>query len=431
MATASLVQFLYAGVKDTLGNPVASGTASFYVPGSTSETITIYKDRAQAETLAQPVTLDAAGAAEVYVAAQCEIVIKDSLGVQKRLTANGASVEDAQVNVTWNSTREPLSTAFTALETSLGPGASYAESGSTGVVARTYHDAVHTYISPFDFGAVGDGSADDTIPVQRALNRAIATGLPLFLSAVHKTTTTITGTGSVEIVGTGSGIAKLVPTSASFTGLTLTGATLRLSGFSVLEPKGIYTSSALLLQATTAAMVNDVAVTGYFGFNATLCALAMFTNCTATLCSTSFYVADSKSGCIGCTSTTASTDISAVTGYPIDIGNSWTPTGTSGHDLGGGEYSYGGTGSVVAARVAGVPFQSDLTISLTLSIPAGTTTAQAITITFAAGLIPNAVLSVVASNGYITAKNTRQAIIAPPATTGGDPTTVFVIITAY
>lgn len=431
MATASLVQFLYAGVKDSLGNPVASGTARFYVPGSTSETITIYKDRAQAETLSQPVTLDAAGAAEVYVASQCEIVIKDSLGVQQRLTANGASVEDAQVNVTWNSTREPLSTAFTALETSLGSGASYMESGSTGVVSRSYHDAVHTYISPFDFGAVGDGLADDTIPVQRALNRAIATGLPLFLSAVHKTTSAITGSGSVEIVGTGAGIAKIVPTASSFDGMTLTGATLRLSGFSVLSPKGASGPLAIVLSASTSAKIDGVSVTGYVGIDTNLCSLAMITNCTATLCYLSFYVADGKSGCIGCTSTSAAIDISAVTGYPIDIGNSWTPVGSKGRSLGGGDYSCTGAGAVVDTRINSVPFQSDAVISVTLSIPAGTTTAQETLINFPASVVPNVIASVIASNGYITARNTRQVLVWPPATTGVDPTTVFLTITAW
>ncbi len=44
------------------------------------------------------------------------------------------------------------------------------DQGGTGAVDQTVAAKLRHMVSPFDFGAVGDGVADDTLPVQRALN---------------------------------------------------------------------------------------------------------------------------------------------------------------------------------------------------------------------------------------------------------------------
>jgi hypothetical protein len=290
---------------------------------------------------------------------------------------------------------------------------------------------MHTHISPFDFGAAGNGTTDDTTAVQRALNRAIATGLPLLLDGIFKTTSGLSATGSVTIVGIGMETAKIVPAAGSYTALTIHGDNIRLSGFSVLSPAK--TATGILLQAATVggARVDSVSASGSTAFSSPTVDVAMFTNCVATDCTTGFEVANSQSGCIGCLSSATSTNISAVTGQPIDIGNSWTPDGTSPHAGTSGDLSYAGAGTVSSSRICGVPFQSDFTAALTVAIPNGTTSSDVTTVTFTAALCPNGVTSVVASRGYVTAiPGTRQVGLYPPATTSGT-TTVCVLVTGY
>jgi hypothetical protein len=82
----------YCGVRDETGAPVASGHIYFYEPGSTATAISVYSDIA-GTPLAQPVALDAAGRAEVYVATKYECKVVDALGSTKRLAvrSGGAS----------------------------------------------------------------------------------------------------------------------------------------------------------------------------------------------------------------------------------------------------------------------------------------------------------------------------------------------------
>lgn len=120
MATASLVKWLYfSGAQDETGAPIASGTATFYQPGSTSVQITVYSDAAATATIAQPVPLDAGGRAEVFIKTNCEIKVIDAAGVQKRLTVSAESVESGQVHCTYGSSPVTLDAALTSIEASL------------------------------------------------------------------------------------------------------------------------------------------------------------------------------------------------------------------------------------------------------------------------------------------------------------------------
>lgn len=66
----------------------------------------------------------------------------------------------------------------------------------TGAVVRTVQDELRQDVTPRQFGAVGDGVADDTLAVQRAANQAAAVGAFLVVTpGNYRTTDTITVPG--------------------------------------------------------------------------------------------------------------------------------------------------------------------------------------------------------------------------------------------
>lgn len=76
---AVLIDILAAGAIDTDGSALASGTAYVYQIGTTQKA-TIYSDSDLTLPVSNPVTLDAAGRAEVYAATAVRLVLEDSDG---------------------------------------------------------------------------------------------------------------------------------------------------------------------------------------------------------------------------------------------------------------------------------------------------------------------------------------------------------------
>lgn len=88
---------------------------------------------------------------------------------------------------------------------SLGAGVGYAPE-ATNAVARTVQSKLREIVSVEDFGAVGDGVADDTSAIQAAINYigAAGGGVVRLPKGVYKTTSTLTiDYNSVELVGDG------------------------------------------------------------------------------------------------------------------------------------------------------------------------------------------------------------------------------------
>ena len=86
------------------------------------------------------------------------------------------------------------------LESSAGSNAVGFIQAGTGAVARTMQGKAREWVTPEDFGAVGDGVADDTVAVQAALNAVPAGGI-LRINRLYKIATTITITKPVRIMG--------------------------------------------------------------------------------------------------------------------------------------------------------------------------------------------------------------------------------------
>ena len=106
---ASLVKWLhFSGARDETGAPVSSGNAYFWMPNSTSAPAAIYSDAGETNPIAHPIALDAAGRAEVYVVTDCEIVIKDVFGAQKRLSTSAEGIKAQQVYAAFQGTPDTL-----------------------------------------------------------------------------------------------------------------------------------------------------------------------------------------------------------------------------------------------------------------------------------------------------------------------------------
>jgi len=374
---ASLVKWLkFSGAMNATGAPISSGTAKFTVPGSTSQAITVYADPAATQPLTQPVALDASGKATVYVPSSCEIIIYDALGAQQLLSTNAESVEAAQVNVTFNTVPNTLDTVLTQLETSIGQNASYWESGATGTVARTIHDALHTAVSPKDFGAVGNGSADDTVPLQRAINEAIAAKLSVRLDGLFKVTGSVTVSGICNIIGNGPERSAILCTTEGFdlivvntsAASTISGCTFR--GFSATN---IYTGalgySGIRVTGGTGHVFENIDAQGSYGIRIDYgVTSSKIVGCTATTKTVGYLLAsgvnayDSKATCV--------TGIGFQSFGNSLIAGCYTTGGSTGFYVGGSSgtidvvlrsYAYNATNSFVINSASAVLIGNDST----------------------------------------------------------------------
>jgi len=93
---------------------------------------------------------------------------------------------------------------------------SNASGNLTGAVGRTVHGKLQEIISVKDFGAVGNGVADDTAAIQAAIDYAnseslASAGTPpvLFPAGVYKTTSVLTVSGNFRFIGSGWPIIKV------------------------------------------------------------------------------------------------------------------------------------------------------------------------------------------------------------------------------
>ena len=89
--------------------------------------------------------------------------------------------------------------------TTLIPKINFKNGGSTptGAASRTINEKAQDYISVKDFGAVGDGSTDDTIAIRNAINFGITNGNAVYFPAGdYNVTNQININGAVKIFGT-------------------------------------------------------------------------------------------------------------------------------------------------------------------------------------------------------------------------------------
>ncbi len=84
----------------------------------------------------------------------------------------------------------------------------------TSAISRLLSDRAGDVVNVRDFGAIGNGSADDTAKIQAAANAAIATGKALYFPAgLYLISSTIRLSGVMNIYGDGEGTTTVVTTA--------------------------------------------------------------------------------------------------------------------------------------------------------------------------------------------------------------------------
>ena len=87
----------------------------------------------------------------------------------------------------------------------------------TGAVARTVHDKLGEFVSVKDFGAVGDGVADDTAAIQAAISYASSvSGVVVFPAGAYRIASAIFADGNVSLIS--SGAVLLIDAAGVFAG---------------------------------------------------------------------------------------------------------------------------------------------------------------------------------------------------------------------
>lgn len=206
---------------DANGNPLVGGKLYSYAAGTTTPLAT-YADYGGATPNANPVILDSRGEANVWL---------DSSLYKLKLT----SATDVEI---WTVDNVGGPATLAQLASSGGSALIGFLQAGTGAVTRTAQAKMRDVISVKDFGAVGDGVADDTTAMQAAHNTSQIVYYP---PGTYKFTT-LTNITAGGIIGAGQTQTKLISTNTTSADL------ITFTGPSVGGPQNSLTFRDFLLQ---------------------------------------------------------------------------------------------------------------------------------------------------------------------------------------
>lgn len=235
---AKLIEGLaLSGSRKSDGSPNASGKVWAYVTG-TSTAATLYDDRTGDTVASQPVILDAAGKATIYVNQAVTLRVETSAGVSLgEIDYQDAPGVVGVQNDGFTGTLEDgsqgaggetdLDAVLTSALTSFG-GADFRyldSAGATSMGVAAWMSQV--WVNVKAFGAVGDGTHNDFTAIQAATNRAIAlTGGNVFFppgTYLHSAVITNTSAYPVSFRGV-RGVSTLKNTNTSTGTFTISGS---------------------------------------------------------------------------------------------------------------------------------------------------------------------------------------------------------------
>lgn len=122
----------------------------------------------------------------------------------------------------------------------LGTDSSFVQAGA-GAVTLTMQAKVRERVSVKDFGAVGDGIANDTAAVQAAVTLVASTGAQIFFPAgTYKITSVISTTGHLNILGEGEkSVLDFSSITSGSSGITVTGSVAQIQNVTSASEGGL------------------------------------------------------------------------------------------------------------------------------------------------------------------------------------------------
>lgn len=252
---AKLIEALaLAGSRKTDGSPNASGKVWAYVMG-TSTAATLYSDRGGDAVIAQPVVLDAAGRATLYVNRAVTLRVETAAGlslgeIDFQDAAGVVVVENAGFTGTLEDGSQgaggetDLDAILTSALVSFG-GTDFKLRPTGGTTLRNVKDFLsEIWVSVKDYGAFGDATHDDTAAIQAAVNHVIALegGFVYYPPGDYHISAYIVNSSAVSVSMRGAGGATQITNTATTTGVfRFTGGS---GGFEIAQLYIDHTSSS-------------------------------------------------------------------------------------------------------------------------------------------------------------------------------------------
>lgn len=275
---AKLIESLaLAGSRKSDGTPNASGKVWGYIIGTSTEAV-LYSDRTGDTVVNQPVILDAAGKATIYVDQVVTLRVETAAGVSlgEMDYQDAAPVVSVQ-NDGFTGTLEDgsqgaggetdLDAVLTSAFESFGA-TDFQFASSAGATPRSVASRIgEANVSIVDYGAVGDGNILNTSAIQAAINRVIALGggvvfVPPGTFLTGRVTNFTTTPVSFAGVGVAS-ILKSTETALPVIDIEASG----LSGFEIRDLKitssSATTSAAIVFDSVTKVLVRNITITGH------------------------------------------------------------------------------------------------------------------------------------------------------------------------
>lgn len=279
MAYAALIApLVFSGSRKSDGSANATGVVYFYRPGTLTP-VNVYAD-ANAETyVTAPLTLDNGGRVPfdtypdgLFATQPVRVLIQGTDGLTvSDVTFIPATAGNVGVNNDYFPDATTLDEVLTEAGTSFGGEAfQYQESG--GATARPAQDKFREQgISVKDFGAVGDGIADDTSAIQEAMDRAttLSTNVtfPAGSYAISQALNLLNATG-VRLIGAGQGTVTITQSNGATGVFVLTSCTDASVESMSLAHSGTSSNAGVAFILCVRPTVLDVAMDDNFAYGA-------------------------------------------------------------------------------------------------------------------------------------------------------------------
>jgi hypothetical protein len=210
------------------GSPLTGGLIYSYAAGTTTP-LTTYTSSSGAIAHPNPIILDSAGRVnEIWVSEglSYKFVLKDSVGV---LIGTFDNINGTYVAADLANTSNPaLGDALVGFRQSNSAG------NLTGSVGKTVHQKFQEFVSLKDFGAVGDGSTNDTVAVQAFFNNISSNSYNIIPAGTYLTSNILSTYSNLNnVVIEGEGLIKYTADQTS------TEFALRFTDCSDIEIKGL------------------------------------------------------------------------------------------------------------------------------------------------------------------------------------------------